>query len=76
MCFYFLWRGRRPRAARGALLAAVLIGTLFSIGQQARGAHFVSHDLAGAALVWFVQLALYANLSRRAPDQSSTRAKE
>jgi membrane-associated PAP2 superfamily phosphatase len=60
VCFYFLWRGRRPRAARAGLVAACLMGVAFSVGQQARGAHFLTHDLASAGLVWFVQLALQA----------------
>jgi membrane-associated PAP2 superfamily phosphatase len=58
-CFYFLWRDRAPAKARAALCAALALGTAFAIGQEARGAHFVSHDLASAAIVWFVQLALY-----------------
>jgi hypothetical protein len=33
---------------------------IFSIGQEARGAHFVSHDLTAAAIVWFTQLLLYS----------------
>ena len=41
------------------LAIALAVGIAFSIGQEARGAHFLSHDLASAAIVWFVQLALY-----------------
>jgi membrane-associated PAP2 superfamily phosphatase len=36
------------------------VGLAFSIGQEARGAHFFSHDLSAAAIVWFLQLGLYA----------------
>jgi membrane-associated PAP2 superfamily phosphatase len=57
---YFALRGRCLRAARWALALGVGVGVVFSIGQQARGAHFLSHDLASAALVWWVLLALYA----------------
>ena len=60
MCFYFLLRDRSARAARWALAGAITIGVAFSIGQDARGAHFFSHDLTSAAIVWFVQLGLYA----------------
>ncbi|HEY7641264.1 MAG TPA: phosphatase PAP2 family protein [Steroidobacteraceae bacterium] len=59
---YFLLRGRSRRRARWALLGAIAIGVLFSIGQEARGAHFLSHDLTSAAIVWFVQLLLYARM--------------
>lgn len=62
VCFYFVFRDRSRRVARWALATAGLVWALFSFGQQARGAHFLSHDLASAAIVWFVQLALYARM--------------
>lgn len=58
MAFYFVFLDLRPRLARGLLAAAVFLGAIFSIGQQARGAHFLSHDLASAAIVWFLLLVL------------------
>jgi len=60
MCFYFVFRDHSRRVARGMLWSALAVGIAFSIGQEARGAHFLSHDLASAAIVWFVQLGLYA----------------
>jgi len=62
MAFYFLSLGPRPRMARWALAGAILLGTIFSIGQQSRGAHFLSHDLASAAIAWFILLALWKAL--------------
>jgi len=62
MAFHFLMRNSRPRLARWSLASAVLIGTIFSLGQQSRGAHFISHDLASAAIAWFVLLALWRRL--------------
>ena len=67
LCFYFVFRDRSRRAARWAFAAAMAVGIAFSIGQEARGAHFLSHDLTSAAIVWFVQLGLYAAYAR-APD--------
>jgi membrane-associated PAP2 superfamily phosphatase len=67
VCLYFALRDHSRRWARGALVVACLIGVAFSIGQEARGAHFLSHDLASAAIVWVIQLALYAWLLRRKP---------
>ncbi len=64
MCFYFVLRDRRRRVARWALGAAVVVGIAFSMGQEARGAHFFSHDLASAGVVWFSQLGLYRCLPR------------
>ena len=62
VCFYFVLRERRPRLAWLALGVACLAGTAFAVGQEARGAHFLSHDLASAMLVWAIQLYLYARV--------------
>lgn len=62
LCFHFLWRDDRPRRARWALWAGCAVGILFALGQEARGAHFFSHDLASAILVWITQYALYRRL--------------
>jgi membrane-associated PAP2 superfamily phosphatase len=62
MCFYFLFRDSRRRAAQVALAGGLLAGAVFAFGQQARGAHFLSHDLTSAVLVWYVLLALYTRL--------------
>lgn len=63
--FYFLLRDRSRRLALGALLGAFAIWAVFALGQEARGAHFLSHDLASLALVWLVQLAVYVKLLRQ-----------
>ena len=65
VCFYFVFRDRSRRVARWALVGAGLTWAVFSLGQQARGAHFLSHDLASVAIVWLVQLALYARMLKR-----------
>jgi membrane-associated PAP2 superfamily phosphatase len=62
LCFYFLWRDSRPRRARWSLWAGATIGLLFAFGQEARGAHFLSHDLASLILVWTMQWMVYARL--------------
>ncbi len=56
---YFVWLGRSRRAARRALALALLVGGLFAFGQEARGAHFLSHDVWSAAVLWMVCLAVY-----------------
>jgi membrane-associated PAP2 superfamily phosphatase len=65
VCFYFLWRDQSRRKARWALAGAIAVGVLFSFAQEARGAHFLSHDLASAVLVWTIQLGLYTLMIRR-----------
>lgn len=64
---YFLLRDTSRRRARWALAAGLLAGLSFSLGQEARGAHFISHDMTSAAIVWFVQLSLYWLLGLRSP---------
>jgi membrane-associated PAP2 superfamily phosphatase len=68
VCFYFVLRDRSRRIATAALIGALLVWILFALGQEARGAHFLSHDLASLALVWFVQLGIYVKLLRQ-PQQ-------
>ena len=72
--FYFLFHGHSRRVARWMLASAVAVGVVFSVGQEARGAHFLSHHLTSAAIVWFVQLALYAEFRRRLASGSQARA--
>ena len=67
--FYFALRDRRPRAARMALWISLAVGALFAFGQEARGAHFLSHDVCSAFVAWFVALATYsAWVQRPTPD--------
>ena len=62
MAIYFVLRERSPRWSRAAFLFAVAVGAVFSIGQQARGAHFLSHDLTSAALSWGILATLHARM--------------
>jgi len=73
-CFYFLFHGRSRHMARWMLAAAIAVGIAFSVGQEARGAHFFSHDLTSAAIVWFAQLGLYAGFRRRLASGNQARA--
>jgi membrane-associated PAP2 superfamily phosphatase len=68
---YFALRGRRPRLARGLLVFAVLVGGVFAFGQEARGAHFLSHDLTSAALAWGILQALSARFTARSSPRST-----
>jgi membrane-associated PAP2 superfamily phosphatase len=60
MALYFVFRERSPRLARVGLGAGLLVGLVFGVAQQSRGAHFVSHDLWSAMIAWFIALTLYA----------------
>jgi membrane-associated PAP2 superfamily phosphatase len=60
LALYFTLRERHAVLARVGLGLGVLAGLTFGLAQQARGAHFVSHDLWSAFLVWTVTLSVYA----------------
>lgn len=64
MCLYFVLRERNPKLARQGSKIGVVAGLLFGLAQQARGAHFVSHDLCSAVLAWTVAVTVYAGAFR------------
>jgi membrane-associated PAP2 superfamily phosphatase len=64
MALYFLAYERSRRLALIGLGAGLLLGLAFGIAQQARGAHFVSHDLWSAFLAWIISLTLYVFVFR------------
>lgn len=49
----------RPKWRWYGLVSGILMGLLFGVTQQARGAHFISHDLWTAAICWFNSLGWY-----------------
>ncbi|HKU14701.1 MAG TPA: phosphatase PAP2 family protein [Steroidobacteraceae bacterium] len=76
LALYFVFRERRPALARLGLALGLLAGLTFGIAQQARGAHFVSHDVWSAFIVWTITLSVYAfgfraRLWEAAPDDAS-----
>lgn len=61
---YFLNLARSRRLARASLALALLVGGVFAFGQEARGSHFLSHDVWSAAIVWFACLGTYTLVYR------------
>jgi membrane-associated PAP2 superfamily phosphatase len=59
MALYFVFRERSRKWSRAGLVLGILAGLSFGIAQQSRGAHFLSHDLWSAMLVWVVATTLY-----------------
>jgi membrane-associated PAP2 superfamily phosphatase len=75
---YFLGLARSRRHALTGLAIGIGVGSLFSFAQQARGAHFLSHDLWSAFIAWGICLALYRyawreNVNPAAPSPDSSR---
>ncbi|MBM4192686.1 MAG: phosphatase PAP2 family protein [Gammaproteobacteria bacterium] len=56
---FFMWRSAKPAWATVALLGTLALGGAFSIAQQSRGAHFLSHDIVSALLAWLICLGLH-----------------
>lgn len=71
MCFWFVWRRERPRAAAAALGAGFAVGLALGFGRIMQGAHFLSHNLWAAWVCWVVALALYALILE--PDSPPSR---
>lgn len=61
LALYFAGIGRVRRPA-WLLLPGLVIGGIFALGQQARGAHFLSHDLWTLSICWFGALLAFALL--------------
>jgi membrane-associated PAP2 superfamily phosphatase len=59
LALYFALRERSRWASRLGLAVGLVMGLIFGIAQQSRGAHFVSHDVWSAWLVWTISLSLY-----------------
>lgn len=66
MSLYFVWFRTDPRLARRVWLAAFAYGNLLGFSRVLQGAHFLSHHLWTALLVWALCLALYEIVLRRA----------
>ncbi|EZQ15632.1 MAG: membrane-associated PAP2 superfamily phosphatase [Halopseudomonas sp.] len=67
LALFFLLRDRRPRAARTALIVALTLGAIFSIGRTMQGAHFMSHNLWTLLFDWCISLLCYRLILYRQP---------
>ncbi len=59
MVLYFLALASQPRRRWWGLAAGLGAGLVFGLGQQLRGAHFMSHDLFTLVICWFTGLVVY-----------------
>lgn len=60
LALYFGLRERSAALARLCLGLGLATGLVFGLAQQARGAHFLSHDVWSAFITWMIALTLYA----------------
>ena len=76
LALYYAMASVRGRYEHRWLLPAIVTGIVFAIAQEARGAHFLSHDLTGAAVsisVAVLLAALMLPLPRHAPRAVQSR---
>jgi len=72
VALYFFFLHVRPEWRYWGLGAGLLIGLVFDIDQQLRGAHFLSHGMTSLALAWLGALLLYSVWLRRYPVKASS----
>jgi membrane-associated PAP2 superfamily phosphatase len=68
LALYFFLSVVKPQWRWAGLAVGLGFGLLFGIGQQLRGAHFLSHDLAALAICWTCAVVLHRVFWR---DESS-----
>ena len=54
VALYFFFLRTTPRWRYAGLAAGLLVGGVFGLAQQVRGAHFLSHDVASLAICWTI----------------------
>jgi membrane-associated PAP2 superfamily phosphatase len=54
VALYFFFLRTTPRWRSAGLATGLLVGAVFGLAQQLRGAHFLSHDVASLAVCWTV----------------------
>lgn len=59
LALFFALRDRRPRLARVALIGALLLGSVFSLGRMMQGAHFLSHNVWTLLFDWMISVVCY-----------------
>ncbi|MGZ4996301.1 MAG: phosphatase PAP2 family protein [Methylobacter sp.] len=62
---YFFLVAVKPKYKRYGLYFGLALGFVFGAAQQARGAHFFSHDVFALAVCWFSSLILFILFFRK-----------
>lgn len=65
MALYFVLHQTHPRYKYYGLLIGLLLGLIFGVGQQIRGAHFPSHDIFTLIICWYSSMLVYLLFYRK-----------
>lgn len=68
MAVFFVLRDKHPRSARVALVGALGLGAVFSLGRMMQGAHFLSHNLWTLLFDWLICVLCYRLVLYRRPQ--------
>jgi membrane-associated PAP2 superfamily phosphatase len=75
LAIYYFLLVVRPSMARLGLACSISLGLLLGFAQQLRGAHFISHDIATAAICWLITSfnfrCFYQQHQQRLPQESN-----
>lgn len=71
MVGYFVYRLQNPKRAYFFLSAAILLGFAMGFAQMMRGAHFLSHNLWTAWIIWFMNVIAYSIFQSQLPLSSA-----
>ena len=62
---YFFLMAIKPQYKQYGLAFGLILGLVYGIAQQMRGAHFLSHDLCALAICWLSSLTLFLLFFRK-----------
>lgn len=68
LALFFALRDRRPRSARIALVVALSLGAVLSLGRMMQGAHFLSHNVWTLLFDWLIGVLCYRWILYKAPQ--------
>lgn len=71
VALYFFARVYFPRIRYWGLAVGLGLGLVFGVGQQLRGAHFISHDIWTLMICWYISLIGYLVFFRDNPSSPS-----
>lgn len=76
LALYYYWLALKPQSASRGIAIGLTLGLLLGFVQQLRGAHFISHDIASAAVCWTVSTVIYLLFGASPGTEQCNRAEQ